>query len=260
MLSTVPSSKQHRQSYGRTRNGCYSCKRRRKKCDEAKPICVACMRNRLQCDWPEQSLTENSNLNGSASRTRSRSIQSNSTRASESDIEADLDDIHSEMIESMSPHRNKSEILEVSLFSPSPSPSDVWQNSLNSGMSFQRVLNQTSSSHLLFTHYLEKTSALLSIRPCHQNLFVTHVVPVAICNDTLMHALLALSGAHLDFRNRAAPEVQQAISDHYVWALKNLRFELQNRSSQPASRTVELLLVLVILCHFEVRKKIQDDF
>jgi hypothetical protein len=36
----------------RSRTGCFTCRRRKKKCDEAKPICRGCERNRLQCHWP----------------------------------------------------------------------------------------------------------------------------------------------------------------------------------------------------------------
>lgn len=38
----------------RSKKGCLTCRRRRKKCDEQKPICVACQRNRLECSWPEE--------------------------------------------------------------------------------------------------------------------------------------------------------------------------------------------------------------
>lgn len=42
----------------RSRTGCFTCRRRKKKCNEEKPICSGCRRNRLECTWP----TENNNL------------------------------------------------------------------------------------------------------------------------------------------------------------------------------------------------------
>ncbi|KAL4911373.1 fungal-specific transcription factor domain-containing protein [Aspergillus multicolor] len=36
----------------RTRSGCLTCRRRKKKCDEQKPRCAACARNGLLCSWP----------------------------------------------------------------------------------------------------------------------------------------------------------------------------------------------------------------
>lgn len=38
----------------RSRNGCFTCRRRKKKCDESlTPDCKNCLANRLQCTWPE---------------------------------------------------------------------------------------------------------------------------------------------------------------------------------------------------------------
>lgn len=36
----------------RTKSGCFTCRARRKKCDEKKPTCLGCGRNSLACDWP----------------------------------------------------------------------------------------------------------------------------------------------------------------------------------------------------------------
>jgi len=44
-----------RPQVSRTRNGCLSCRSRRKKCDEKKPCCAACIRNKLSCKWPTES-------------------------------------------------------------------------------------------------------------------------------------------------------------------------------------------------------------
>lgn len=36
----------------RSRAGCFTCRRRKKKCDEVKPVCKGCARNELECLWP----------------------------------------------------------------------------------------------------------------------------------------------------------------------------------------------------------------
>lgn len=36
----------------RTKSGCFTCRARRKKCDERRPVCLGCERNTLACDWP----------------------------------------------------------------------------------------------------------------------------------------------------------------------------------------------------------------
>ena len=39
----------------RSRTGCFTCRRRKKKCNEEKPVCSGCKRNKLDCRWPTES-------------------------------------------------------------------------------------------------------------------------------------------------------------------------------------------------------------
>ncbi|KAM0440019.1 hypothetical protein ACHAPT_001121 [Fusarium lateritium] len=48
----------------RSRTGCFTCRRRKKKCDEKKPVCSGCKRNKLECHWPEPT---NNNSSSSSS-------------------------------------------------------------------------------------------------------------------------------------------------------------------------------------------------
>ncbi|PNP58325.1 hypothetical protein THARTR1_01840 [Trichoderma harzianum] len=41
-----------RQPMLRVRTGCFTCRSRKKKCDETKPACAGCKRNKLVCKWP----------------------------------------------------------------------------------------------------------------------------------------------------------------------------------------------------------------
>ncbi|KFG77556.1 putative C6 transcription factor [Metarhizium anisopliae] len=38
----------------RSRTGCFTCRRRKKKCNEEKPVCSGCKRNKLECTWPAE--------------------------------------------------------------------------------------------------------------------------------------------------------------------------------------------------------------
>ncbi|KAL6796210.1 hypothetical protein GGI42DRAFT_362258 [Trichoderma sp. SZMC 28013] len=44
-----------RQPMLRVRTGCFTCRSRKKKCDETKPACAGCKRNKLVCNWPARS-------------------------------------------------------------------------------------------------------------------------------------------------------------------------------------------------------------
>ncbi|GMM30975.1 hypothetical protein DAMA08_037200 [Martiniozyma asiatica (nom. inval.)] len=41
-----------KQPKSRTKTGCFTCRRRKKKCDEQGPVCSGCKRNYVQCIWP----------------------------------------------------------------------------------------------------------------------------------------------------------------------------------------------------------------
>lgn len=41
----------------RSRTGCFTCRRRKKKCNEEKPLCSGCRRNHLECTWPTETNT-----------------------------------------------------------------------------------------------------------------------------------------------------------------------------------------------------------
>lgn len=39
-------------SFRRSKEGCQTCRRRKKKCDEVRPTCGGCTRNNIPCQWP----------------------------------------------------------------------------------------------------------------------------------------------------------------------------------------------------------------
>ncbi|KAL2204361.1 hypothetical protein CC79DRAFT_1277865 [Sarocladium strictum] len=52
--STVSRTQRKRRFAPRTRNGCLTCRARRKKCDVEQPVCRACVRVNAICQWPEK--------------------------------------------------------------------------------------------------------------------------------------------------------------------------------------------------------------
>ncbi|CAK7220921.1 hypothetical protein SEUCBS140593_004398 [Sporothrix eucalyptigena] len=55
-----------RRNYPRSRNGCLTCRQRKKKCDETRPQCVGCARNKLSCVWPVRTKTATGSSSGDA--------------------------------------------------------------------------------------------------------------------------------------------------------------------------------------------------
>ncbi|RGP77481.1 hypothetical protein FLONG3_4400 [Fusarium longipes] len=58
----------------RSRTGCFTCRKRKKKCDESKPICSGCKRNKLDCIWPEPATNNSSSTSSSTTTTNNTKV------------------------------------------------------------------------------------------------------------------------------------------------------------------------------------------
>jgi len=97
---------------------------------------------------------------------------------------------------------------------------------------------------------------MLATVPAQQSPFLTHIIPLANVEDLLMHSVLALGGTHLAFIKDNDIDIQAATLQHYLAALHGLRGKLESWSKWDADKTSNLLLVLILLCHYEVASSI----
>ncbi|KAF9888872.1 hypothetical protein FE257_008241 [Aspergillus nanangensis] len=204
----------------RSTEGCLTYRRRKKKCDETKPNCVACTRNKLECFWPVEKRRRAPNPGGI------QKIFQNPRNASQPSI------LSKSVIETAD------DTLE-------------WSSLTSSFISPLRASSLTDVSNTLFAHYMAETASMLSTLPAGtNNPFLTMIVPLAYSDDLVMHALLAVSGTHLVFRDPGT-EVFKAMCHHYSVAIKTLRGAICNFSVRDVSQVVRLLLVLMILSFLE---------
>lgn len=223
-----------RRNYPRSKTGCLSCRARKKKCDETTPRCLACCRRHLVCTWPDSRQTG----------PQSSSSPYSSEQASAT-INQPLQDENTEQLLSVQDFRD--------------SLREQW--SLGKGAIF------TSTSAHLLRHYLEHTAGLLSTAPLSKSPFVTLVVPLAYSDDLLMNVVLALSGTHLaskqtrmslDQTGGNGMDTQYATAVHYQKTLSGLRSELEKFDYTNAASQVRILLVLLLLCYYEVCNQLID--
>jgi hypothetical protein len=250
----------------RVKTGCLTCRARRKKCDEAKPICSGCARNFIDCNWPFTFF-----------------VKGGAVHTPESDHRSGMDDAISESSSSLNGNRSEScrTRLESFAFPLSPTSDSgcngiesvghqylgdqnpeneasetaiLWQPLAASFISPRRATLLTQRSLTLFQHYVESTSTWLAAKPLTSNPFIKIVLPLAWSDDLLMHAVLALSGTHLTFRKGGDLEIQAATRAHYSLLLRDLRTIFADEALlNDTHRISRLLLVLVVLCHVEVR-------
>ncbi|KIW81500.1 hypothetical protein Z517_04525 [Fonsecaea pedrosoi CBS 271.37] len=255
----------------RTKTGCLTCRRRKKKCDELKPTCTGCARNFIECQWPHP--VDPNRDSGSQKRKRDvRDVRRKERQAvSRSTISTtsarDIPSLPGQITFILDKDSPKSQTFGASSSCATPddnaalqddaevgNPESIisWQPLTASFVSTHRALLISPSSLLLLQHYLEATSTFLVAKPQSGNPFITLVLPLAHSDDLLMHAVLALSGTHLSYLTADSLHIQLATRQHYSLLLQNLRCLFADESSHDdICMTVRLLLVLLVLCHVE---------
>lgn len=118
----------------------------------------------------------------------------------------------------------------------------------------------TPDSFQLLEHYTGVTAPQLPayIQNQMRNPFINYILPVAFEDDLLMHAVLAVSGAHLSHKLPRATSLELATHKHYSYVLRRLQSEILQCFSGDTTRVIRLLLVPAFLCLYEVRSPEQE--
>ncbi|RSL60863.1 hypothetical protein CEP54_006522 [Fusarium duplospermum] len=95
--------------------------------------------------------------------------------------------------------------------------------------------------------------------PASENAFISEIIPAASTDDLLMHSILAVSGAHLNFDDDSDGAAQKATLCHYSSLIRLLRAEFIELKDPDVRKLVRLLMILVILCHFEAISGINGE-
>jgi hypothetical protein len=201
----------------RSRQGCLPCRRRKKKCDEIKPICTACERNCLGCDWPA--------------------------------LPFHLEPMKSTAF--LGPDE-----LGFLLTSMARTPIGLARIPIPlSPLALSRPMSFGLQSPRLLYHYIKDTANSLVCLQDNDNPFLHTIVPAALNDDLLMHAILALSGVHLMQRlPRPNYAVQSSTWFSYTRALKILRVGLSDglKDDSSVDSALRALLVVLLLYILEV--------
>lgn len=203
----------------RSRLGCTSCRRRKKKCDEVKPICTACLRNNLGCVWPVSSSQTTVVKVGSPS--RQQTVHRNASK------------LDAWALSSANTHITSITAIPVTL------SNFALPGSVASGSETWRLLD----------HYLKDTANRLVCLQDSQNPFLHTILPAALHDELLMNSILALSGVHMMQRlPQLNPEMQSLTWSSYTRALKQLRVALSEafRDGSSVDAAWRALLVVVI--------------
>lgn len=103
----------------------------------------------------------------------------------------------------------------------------------------------------LWTHFMEHTIPWMLFSKHHAWLIRDHMVPLAMSDELVHHAVLAVSGVHL---RCAQPTKEEVALYHYDCALRGLKEQLSDSSRTTGTAYRVLFTVMVLLCHCEVSR------
>ncbi|KAL2802467.1 hypothetical protein BJX63DRAFT_440917 [Aspergillus granulosus] len=194
--------KRLRATHTKSRQGCYTCKSRRVKCDEVRPICGACTLRSEPCGFPPEIVRQHR---------RERHDDPAAAAAA---------------VPGLTGHRtpgvpNDGSPYALDFNLPPSAPPAAEVNPLSMNMVDLRLLS----------HFMVRTSKHMSLNPARQKVWETVIPKLAADHEFLMHLLLALAGldhAPLDTQPRAEPPTggDGAIGSDYL-APMHLDFHLQ---------------------------------
>ncbi|KAJ5624790.1 hypothetical protein N7510_001099 [Penicillium lagena] len=270
----MPPDRQTRtQRIVRVRTGCWSCRRRKKKCDEVRPICGGCTRNDLSCLWP-------TTVPGKRGSRPPEEMQGFAADGQESDILQSVDDIDAIEVPRASTARRQSAISFASnqslhtgdqpdetaspnLADRRPSIASYASHSdggLISSMAVGNVLPRNlsmlpgydSESYQLLSHYLANTADCMANGSTPINPFLVQIVPLAFTSDLLLQLVLTQSAAHRAFRHR--DESDAIAHSHYTKALQLFRRGVTEFIDGKESNPLMLLVGALVMCFTETAK------
>ncbi|KAF2703774.1 hypothetical protein K504DRAFT_485541 [Pleomassaria siparia CBS 279.74] len=201
----------------RVHTGCFTCKQRRKKCDEVKPKCADCRRLNLLCNWPTQLGHRRSTLRGDTL------TSSSSSRVSKRDLPSDVQTPtvlvpgHDELqrqhwiseynyginVEDLPNDMEFQDWTDPSILSPIMLLDDTDSTTSPSGSDLSLVLPTplpdlaSCEDRALFNHFLHVVAPILSRCGTNgANPYLKNLLPLADENEIVLNSILALSAKH----------------------------------------------------------------
>lgn len=252
----------------RVRTGCWTCRRRKKKCDEARPICGGCSRNDLSCSWP-------STIPGRRDSGPENNFPGFTEEERRSSLAQAIDELEgmqvpvspgSQRQPSISSIGGRSGILGDGVEDVTTQEENIDRrastigtadNALMVGNLVPRNLSMLPGydpdSYQLLSHYLSTTADCMANGSTPINPFLVQIVPLAFTSDLLLQLVITQSAAHRAFRRR--DETDAIAHSHYAKAIQLFRHGVTEFIEGKESNPLMLLVGALVMCFTEVRQR-----
>lgn len=233
----APFPSKWRRNHPRSRNGCLTCRSKRKKCDEVKPVCTGCTRSKQECTWPTADKHSSDQQLGS----QQHGVLAN--------------DNYDQRIISTSNPTSALSLLTASRTTTPPA-------SIHVAPTYGNLAYLSDSSRPLYQQYLDFTAEMLTRGPSEVgNPFINYLLPLAASDQLVLDGILAIAGAHLTVNDTTDLNLEVATRGHFAKVLAGLQELLSSESAQMISedtknttstRSSQILLILQLLCVYDV--------
>jgi transcriptional activator protein UGA3 len=222
----------------RSRDGCLTCRARRKKCDAKQPVCQTCVRVNATCQWAEKLQISDYVAEGSASVSKKRPTAA-SVRSRQIFQDTRLNGQHD----------------NVGWSGPTPSQTDASLTTIPRGLNlnprYGRQLDPSQATlerHLL-SHYIYAVIPQTTIVHSPANFFNSLYIPMAFQHTAVLDMIIAYSASHLA-RSTRDPEMAQELR-HLTAQRQKLALDFIQKplylpdSSDWTSSQLEIITVLL---------------
>ncbi|KAK7215765.1 hypothetical protein V2G26_003768 [Clonostachys chloroleuca] len=213
----------------RSKTGCLTCRRRRKKCDEKLPICVNCISSHRDCQWPTfADLYDRRYASHSESRHRNHlSIPEESG--------LNHDGLHKECRFYRSSHGQHNPFLSGAAFSSSAVA--------------QRALSQELDCHIS-RHFVNKFYSLLLLPYCHTQYhdgWLSELRQAMETHKSLYYSILACAASHMSIIDASSNMKYMALA-YYTNSVRELA-SLLSTISQDDKNDGLLMTIMMLSLH-----------
>jgi transcriptional activator protein UGA3 len=191
----------------RTHTGCLTCKKRRRKCDESRPRCSDCRRLCLDCKYANPTAQQPGNPQPLKEPIEQDSLSVVKTPILEVEaFDKTILDFDGDIITEMFDSDGWDTLMEHSPLIPYPRVPSYTSNSGSPPISLPELSLVAISTapdlsvdedKALLNHYMKVVASVLSRRDDRRtNPYLSKVLPIALQNQLVMNAVLALSASH----------------------------------------------------------------
>jgi transcriptional activator protein UGA3 len=238
----LPQKRQRRYA-PRSRQGCLTCRARRKRCDAHHPVCRTCTRLNAECRWPEKLQISDSGNGAKTLKNRDAAITAHSNL---------------ELLGSQSNYAGFNLALDTYPTAPSIAYQRIPKSLDAEKMpGYQTNPTEASLERQLLSYYIHTFIPQVTVVQSSSNFFTSLYIPMAFHCTGVMDAIISCAAAHLA-KSVRGPEKARELNSIVIQRQQRAREFVTKHTEEPARSgseeyTLEVVVILLLLIGLETQ-------